>query len=56
MPNPVPWKDPVTQLTSDILNTGEVIKYRTGVESTADERWLRYDCLLQVTVWELIRA
>jgi hypothetical protein len=56
MPNPVPWKDPVTQLTSDILNTGEVIKYRTGVESTADERWLRYDALLTVSVWELIRA
>ena len=40
----------------DIYNVGEQIKYRTGVEATADERWLRYDALLQVTVWEIINA
>jgi hypothetical protein len=55
-PNPVDITDPNTNLTSTIYNVGEQIKYRTGVESTADERWLRYDALLTVTVWEIIRA
>jgi hypothetical protein len=55
-PNPYEATDPATNLTSSIYNTGEQIRYRTGVEATADERWLRYDALLQVTVWELINA
>jgi hypothetical protein len=55
-PNPVQITDPATKLTSTIYNVGENIRYRTGVEATADERWLRYDALLQVTVWEIIRA
>jgi hypothetical protein len=55
-PNPYEATDPATGLTSSIYNVGENIRYRTGVEATADERWLRYDALLQVSVWELIRA
>ena len=55
-PNPYKATDPATGLTSDVYNVGESIRYRTGVEATADERWLRYDALLQVTVWELINA
>ena len=55
-PNPYEATDPATNLTSSIYNVGESIRYRTGVEATNDERWLRYDALLTVTVWELIRA
>ncbi len=55
-PNPVELTDPATNLTSTVYNVGEQIKYRTGVEATADERWLRYDALLQVTCWDIIRA
>jgi hypothetical protein len=55
-PNPYEGTDPATGLTSSVYNVGEDIKYRTGVEATADERWLRYDALLTVAIWEKIRA
>jgi hypothetical protein len=55
-PNPAYLTDPATNLTSTVYNVGEQIRYRTGVEATADERWLRYDALLQVTCWEIINA
>ena len=55
-PNPAELTDPSTGLTSSVYNVGEQIKYRIGIEATADERWLRYDALLQVTVWEVINA
>ena len=56
LPNPYEATDPVTNLTSSIYNTGEDMRYRTGVEATADERWLRYDALVQVSIWEMINA
>ena len=55
-PNPAELTDPATNLTSSVYNTGENLKYRTGVEATADERYLRYDALIQCSVWELINA
>ena len=55
-PNPYKATDPATGLTSTIYNVGETMRYRTGVEATADERWLRYDSLIQVSVWEIINA
>ena len=55
-PNPAELTDPATGLTSSVYNVGEQIKYRVGIEATADERWLRYDALLQVTCWEVINA
>jgi hypothetical protein len=55
-PNPAELTDPTTGLTSSVYNTGEQIGYRIGVEATADERWLRYDSLLNVSVWEIINA
>ena len=55
-PNPVQITDPSTNLTSTIYNVGETMRYRTGVEATQDERWLRYDALLQVSCWEIINA
>ena len=55
-PNPAELTDPATGLTSTVYNVGEQIKYRVGIEATADERWLRYDSLLQVTCWEIINA
>ena len=55
-PNPAYLTDPATNLTSTVYNTGENLHYRIGVESTDDERWLRYDSLLTVSVWEIINA
>ena len=55
-PNPAELTDPATGLTSSVYNVGEQQKYRIGIEATADERWLRYDALLQVTCWEIINA
>ena len=49
-PNPAQLTDPATNLTSTVYNVGESMRYRTGVEATADERWLRYDSLIQVSV------
>ncbi len=55
-PNPAELTDPATGLTSTVYNVGEQMKYRTGIESTADERFLRYDALIQVSCWEIINA
>jgi hypothetical protein len=55
-PNPAYLTDPNTGITSTIYNVGEDQRYRIGVESTADERWHRYDSLLSVNVWEIINA
>lgn len=56
-PNPAKVQDPnVPSLTTTIYNVGETMKYRIGLESTEDERWLRYDCLIQCTVWEIMNA
>ena len=35
-PNPYEAVDPATNLTSSIYNVGETMRYRTGVEATAD--------------------
>jgi hypothetical protein len=55
-PNPAYLTDPNTNLTSTVYNVGEDQKYRIGVEATADERFLRYDALISVSVWEIINA
>jgi hypothetical protein len=55
-PNPAYITDPNTNLTSTIYNVGENMTYRTGIESTADERWMRYDALIVVHVWEIFNA
>ena len=55
-PNPYEATDPATNLTSTSTTPGKTMRYRTGVEATADERWLRYDALIQVSVWEIINA
>ncbi len=55
-PNPAELTDPNTGLTSTVYNVGENLRYRVGVESTADERWLRYDALIQCSIWEIINA
>lgn len=55
-PNPAEMTDPYTGQVSTIYNVGEQIKYRIGIEATTDERWLRYDSLLQCSIWEIINA
>lgn len=55
-PNPAYLTDPNTELTTTVYNVGEEMTYRTGIASTADERWKRYDALINVTVWEIFRA
>lgn len=56
MPNPAYITDANTDLTSTIYNVGEEMTYRTGVESTADERYKRYDALITCSVWEIFNA
>ncbi len=55
-PNPAVLTDPNTNLTATIYNVGETMKYRTGIEATDDQRWVRYDCLVTVSVWEIFNA
>lgn len=55
-PNPVGLTDPNTGLTSTVYNVGEVMHYQVGLEDLADERLMRYDCLVTVSVWEIINA
>lgn len=55
-PNPAYLTDPNTGLTSTVYNVGEDMRYRTGIEALKDERWLRYDCLIQCSVWEIMNA
>lgn len=55
-PNPAYITDPNTGLTSTIYNVGEQIRYRSGLESTAEERFLRYDALFNVSIWEILNA
>jgi len=55
-PNPASITDPNTEVTSTIYNVGEKMNYRTGIESTADERWLRYDALIVCDIWEVFNA
>ena len=56
LPNPYEAQDPNTGQWSTIYNVGEDMKYRIGVEATADERWLRYDSLVGCSIWEILRA
>ena len=56
LPNPYQATDPATGALSTIYNIGENLRYRIGVESTADERQLRYDSLIQCSIWEIINA
>lgn len=55
-PNPAYLTDPATGLQTTVYNVGEDQRYQIGIESTDDERWLRYDCLLQCSVWEIMNA
>lgn len=52
-PNPIQFQDPNSGLWSTIYNIGETMTYKTGVESTQDERYKRYDALLTINVWEI---
>ena len=55
-PNPAELTDPNTGLTSTVYNVGEIMRYRPGIESLDDERFLRYDALITVSVWEIMNA
>jgi len=55
-PNPAEITDPNTLETSTVYNVGEMMTYKTGIESTADERQKRYDALIVVSCWEIFQA
>jgi hypothetical protein len=55
-PNPVQITDPNSELTSTIYNVGEDMHWVPGIEALDDERWIRYDCLISLPVWEIINA
>ena len=47
---------PFTGTVSELYGTGEVMRGRITVRATSDQVMNRYDCLLTLTVRELIRA
>ena len=56
-PNPYealtdPWTGQLTQLA----NVGETQSYQITVNSVADQRYLRYDCMLTIPLIEVIQA
>jgi len=55
-PNPAEITDPNTLEMSTVYNVGEMMTYKTGIESTADERQKRYDALIVVSCWEIFQA
>jgi len=55
-PNPAYLTDPNTGLTSTVYNVGEIMHYQVGLEDLADERLMRYDCLINCSIWEIINA
>lgn len=56
LPNPAQVTDPNTGITSTIYNVGEEMRGHPGIEALDDERWLRYDALITVSVWEIFNA
>lgn len=56
MPNPAQITDPNTGLTSTLYNVGEEMRYRPGIEALDDQKWVRYDALVTVSVWEIMNA
>lgn len=56
MPNPAYLTDPNTGETSTVYNVGEDMRYQVGLEDLADERLMRYDCLISCSVWEILNA
>lgn len=55
-PNPAYVTDPNLNITSTIYNVGEEMRWTPGIEALEDERWIRYDCLISLPVWEIINA
>jgi hypothetical protein len=51
-----PLVDPYTEEQSTIFDTGEIIRGRITINATTDQAWNRLDCLLTVTLHELIFA
>ena len=55
-PNPAPIQDTNTGLWWTIYNVGEQMTYRTGMASTRNEQFKRYDSLITVSVWEIVNS
>ena len=55
--NPAVITDPLTGLESQLIDVGERMAYHmAGVHSTADQRWLRYDAQLTLTIIEELQS
>lgn len=55
--NPAVVYDPLTALGSQLIDVGERMDYQMGgVRTTADQRWLRYDALLTLTIIEELQS
>jgi hypothetical protein len=49
--------DPLTGQQSDLTGIGERMSYELGpVRATADQRYLRYDALITIKLWEFFNA
>lgn len=55
--NPAVVADPLTGLQSQLIDVGERMTYRmAGIHATADQRWLRYDAQLTLTIIEELQS
>jgi hypothetical protein len=55
--NPAVVYDPLTALGSQLIDVGERMTYRIGgLRATADQRWVRYDAQLTLTIIEELQS
>lgn len=55
-PDPADITDPYTGTRTQLFDAGEVMRGRTTITATANQAYNRLDCLLSLTVHELIQA
>jgi len=56
VPNPALITDPVTQAVTQIVDTGEVITYRSVVRPAPDQRSNQFEAMFEVSMTEVIQA
>ena len=54
--DPVKVADPYTEQGSTLVDVGEVMNYRITLRSLVEQAYDRYDCLLSLSVLEVIQA
>lgn len=55
-PTPAVVTDPYTNVSSQIINTGELMTYRIAISAVEDERYNRYDSLITCHIEEIFAS